>query len=81
MVGENHYLFSARLEVDYLNESYRLDIPIGDNYETLGGYIVNHTEEIPPKDGVVEIGGFTFFIREVSNTKIELVEMKARREE
>lgn len=80
-LGENHYLFSARLEVDYLNESYRLDIPIGDNYETLGGYIVNHTEEIPPKDGVVEIGGFTFFIREVSNTKIELVEMKARREE
>ena len=47
-LGENHYLFSARLEVDYLNESYRLDIPIGDNYETLGGYIVNHTEEIPP---------------------------------
>ena len=54
-LGENHYLFSARLEVDYLNESYRLDIPIGDNYETLGGYIVNHTEEIPPKDGVVAI--------------------------
>lgn len=72
---ENKYLFAARLEVDYLNENYKLDIPIGENYETLGGYILDHTEEIPPKDGVVEIDSFTFHIKEVSNTRIELVEV------
>ena len=74
-LDENRYLFSARLEVDYLNENFKLNIPEGENYETLGGYIVNFTEEIPPKDGVVEIDDFVFTIKEVSNTKIELVEV------
>ncbi len=77
-LGENHFLFSARLEVDYLNETFKLNIPIGENYETLGGYIVNHTEEIPPKDGIVQIDEFTFHIKEVSNTKIELVEVRIK---
>lgn len=72
---ENKFLFAARLEVDYLNETYKLDIPIGENYETLGGYILDHTEEIPPKDGVVEIDNFIFHIKEVANTRIELVEV------
>ncbi len=75
---DDRFLFSARLEVDYLNETYKLDLPVGENYETLGGYIVNHTEEIPQQDGVVEIDNFSFLIKEVSNTKIELVEMKMR---
>ena len=72
---ESKFLFAARLEVDYLNETYKLGIPIGENYETLGGYILDHTEEIPPKDGIVEIDNFTFHIKEVSNTRIELVEV------
>lgn len=80
-LGEEHYLFSARLEVDYLNETYKLNIPEEENYETLGGYIVNHTEEIPEKDGVVNVNGYEFLIREVSSTKIELVEMRIRPED
>ncbi len=76
--GENSYLFSARLEVDYINEAYKLEIPNGENYETLGGYILDHTEEIPPQDGIVEIDDFVFYIKEVSNTKIELVEMRTK---
>lgn len=78
---DDRYLFSARLEVDYLNEVYKLDIPVGENYETLGGYIVNHTEDIPQQDGVVEINDFSFLIREVSNTKIELVEVARKAED
>ncbi|MCB0457830.1 MAG: hemolysin, partial [Flavobacteriaceae bacterium] len=46
------------------------------NYETLGGLIVNVTEEIPEKDETVEIEGYSFKILEVSSTKIELVELK-----
>ncbi|MGB7843288.1 MAG: hemolysin family protein [Salinimicrobium sp.] len=75
-LGDDKYLFSARLEVDYINEAFKLNIPIGENYETLGGYILDHTEEIPPRDGIVQIDDFTFHIKKVSNTKIELVEMQ-----
>lgn len=75
-LGEDHFKFSARLEVDYLNENYKLDLEESENYETLGGLIVNHTEEIPEKGETVEIDKFTFTILEVSNTKIELVELK-----
>lgn len=80
-VEDNHYKFSARLEIDYLNENYKLNIPDGENYETLGGYIVNHTEEIPQQNEELEIDDFQFKILEVSNTKIELVELKIKPEE
>ena len=75
-IEENHYKFSARLEVDYLNEAYKLDLPENDAYETLGGMIVNFTEEIPKQDEVVEMEDFIIKIIEVSKTKIELVSLK-----
>jgi putative hemolysin len=46
-INKNTYKFSARLEVDYINESYKLNLPKSENYETLGGLIVHITEEIP----------------------------------
>jgi len=75
-LGEGHYKFSARLEVDYINETYKLDLEESENYETLGGLIVNHTEEIPDQGETVEIEDYIFTILEVSSTKIELVEVK-----
>lgn len=75
-LGEKHYKFSARLEVDYLNEEYNLELEESENYETLGGYIVNFTEEIPEQGETVQIEGYLFTILEVSSTKIELVELK-----
>ena len=75
-VNENTYTFSARLEVDHVNESYRLDLPEDDEYETLGGLIVNETGKIPEKDSEIKIGNFLFTILEVSNTKIDLVSLK-----
>ncbi|WP_372918549.1 hemolysin family protein [Salegentibacter sp.] len=77
-LDEEHYLFSARLEVDYLNEAYKFNIPEGENYETLGGFIVNYTQEIPQQGELVTIENFQFEIKEVSNTKIELVELKIK---
>ena len=75
-LSENSYRFSARLEVDYINETYKLNLTESENYETLGGLIVSHTEEIPATDEVVQIDNFQFTIKEVSNTKIDLVELK-----
>jgi CBS domain containing-hemolysin-like protein len=81
VVGDDHYKFSARLEVDYINEIYKLNLPVSENYETLGGFIVNFTEGIPEQNETVEIEGYIFKILEVSNTKIELVEAKRKLEE
>ena len=75
-IDENNFIFSARLDVDYLNETYKIQIPENENYETLGGFIVNHTEQIPKKDQEIIIGRFHFIISEVSNTKIELINLK-----
>ena len=75
-INKNTFLFSARLDVDYLNETYKLQLPESENYETLGGFIVNHTEEIPLKNQEISFARFQFIIKEVSNTKIELVQLK-----
>ncbi|NMH88417.1 hemolysin family protein [Flavivirga algicola] len=76
VVNESTYKFSARLEVDYINETYKINLPESENYETLGGLIVNHTEEIPAQNDIVKIDTFQFTILEVSNTKIDMVELK-----
>lgn len=79
-LDENTYRFSARLEVDYLNEEYKLDLPESDEYETLGGLIVNEMGEIPEKDTEINVEKFQFTIVEVSSTKIDLVILKVRKE-
>ncbi|MCD0464009.1 hemolysin family protein [Flavobacterium sp. ENC] len=74
-LGEGKYLFSTRLDVEYLNEVYKLAIPEEDSYGTLGGFIVNSTKEIPQKGVEIVIGRYYFVIEEASNKKIELVKM------
>jgi len=74
--NDNKFKFSARIEVDYLNETYKLNLPENENYETLGGLIVNFTEGIPEQDEEVKIDNFLFTILEVSNTKIDLVSLE-----
>lgn len=72
---EGVYLFSARLDVEYLNQSYKLAIPEDDSYGTLGGFIVDFTKEIPQKGDAIQIGIYHFSIEEATNKKIELVKM------
>jgi CBS domain containing-hemolysin-like protein len=73
---EDTFDFSARLEVDYLNETYKLNLPESEAYETLGGLIVNETQEIPQLNETIRIGDFLFTITEVSSTKIDSVHLK-----
>ena len=75
-VSDNEYEFSARIEVDYLNENYKLHLPVSEEYETLGGLIVNSTEEIPTIKQEIRVGDFLFKILDVSNTRINLVSLK-----
>jgi CBS domain containing-hemolysin-like protein len=74
-LGEGKYLFSTRLDVEYLNETYKLMIPEEDSYGTLGGFIVNSTKEIPQKGEEIVIDNYHFIIEEASNKKIELVKL------
>jgi CBS domain containing-hemolysin-like protein len=80
-IDDYNYKFSARLEVDYINETYKLDLPEGENYETIGGLIVDETEEIPKVNDKVTIESFLFTILEVSSTKIDVVALKIIKEE
>ncbi|MEO8239583.1 MAG: hemolysin family protein [Flavobacterium sp.] len=77
-LGEGEYLFSTRLDVTYLNEIYKLEIPEDDSYGTLGGFIVDFTKEIPQKGEKIIIGNYHFSIEECSNKKIELVKMSIK---
>lgn len=77
-ISQNTFKFSARLEVDYLNETYKLGLPEDDSYETLGGLIVNKTEGIPQLNDEVSIDQFAFKILEASSTKINTVQLDIR---
>lgn len=72
---EGTYIFSTRFDVEYLNQTYKLNIPESDSYGTLGGFIVDHTKEIPQKGEVIIIGAYHFVIEEATNKKIELVKL------
>lgn len=72
--GEFH--FSARLEIDFINEEYDLDLTKDESYETLGGFIISHTENIPEKDELLEIENFKIKILKVASSKIEEVYLK-----
>ena len=72
-VSEKEYIFSGRLEVDYLNEKYPdLQFPEGD-YHTLSGYLVMTTETIPEQGAELELDGYRFILELVSETKIETI--------
>ena len=75
-INDREYRFSTRLEVDYLNETYGLELTEHNYYETLGGLIVHHTESIPATGEVIEIDNYQFTILKESATKIEEVYLK-----
>lgn len=73
VIDEDEYVFSGRLEIDYLNEKYpSLNFPEGE-YHTLSGYIVMTSGSIPKAKAKIQMDGFDFILEEVSETKIEVV--------
>lgn len=74
-INDEAYLFSARLDVEFINQKYNLDIPESDSYSTLGGFIVHNTKEIPQNEEKIRIENFEITIHSASNKKIELVRL------
>jgi CBS domain containing-hemolysin-like protein len=75
-VGDNEFVFSGRLEIDYLNEKYQLKLPESEDYETLAGMIFYYNENIPKQNERIIIESFEIKILKVSKTKIDLVRLK-----
>jgi len=75
-INENEFKLSARLEIDYLNEEYNINIPKEEAYETLGGFIINQTENIPQKGEELYILNYQIIILDVSSSKIEEIYLK-----
>ena len=74
-LAADEFIFSGRLELDYLNEKYKLEFPENET-ETLSGYIINQHETIPKQKEHIIIGDYEFEILTVTDTRIEMVRMK-----
>jgi putative hemolysin len=81
IINDDEFEFSARLEVDYLNETYNLNIEENEAYETLGGFIVYHNEDIPKENEIIEINNLYFKMLKVDSSKIMEVYLKVLEKE
>ena len=75
-IAENEFIFSGRLELDYIGEKYRLFFPENEESETLSGYIIHNNESIPKQKDKIFAGQYEFDIISVSDTRIETVKVK-----
>jgi CBS domain containing-hemolysin-like protein len=75
-ISEETFRFSARLEIDYLNNEYGFNLPESDEYETLGGFIIHQLETIPELGEQIEFENITLEIEKVSDRRIEVVCLK-----
>ena len=75
-ISENEYIFSGRLEIDYLNDRYQLSLPKTDDFETLAGLITHFHESIPNLSDEIIIDNFIFTILEAGETRIEKVNVR-----
>jgi CBS domain containing-hemolysin-like protein len=75
-LSANEYIFSGRLELDYITEKYKLEFPDSDETETLSGFIIQNRDEIPKQKETYITGNYQFDILNVSDTRIETVKLK-----
>lgn len=80
-VNENEFVLSGRLEIDYINEKYRLNIPETEDYDTLAGFIIFHYENIPKLNTRVIVNDLHMRILKVSQTRVELVHVERKNTE
>jgi CBS domain containing-hemolysin-like protein len=78
--GDNEYLFSGRLEIEYLNEKYNLHLPESDEYETIAGLILAHHQSMPKLNERIILQPFIFKILKVTNTRVELIQLSVEKD-
>lgn len=74
-LDDNKYILSARLEVEYLNEKYELNLPVSDDYNTLGGFVITHCDQIPAEGTIVHVEKFRLKVLSATERKVDVVEL------
>jgi putative hemolysin len=74
-ISDSEFLFSARIDIDYLNEEFKLDLEESEEYDTLAGLIIHHIESIPTQGDSVQLEKYRLVVEEVSDRKIETVRL------
>ncbi len=75
-LSKTEYILSGRLEIDYLNEKYDLNIPQSEDYETIAGFIISNHESIPDLNEEIVIDNFLFIILQASENRIDQIRLK-----
>jgi len=76
MISDKEYVFSARLDIDYLNEEYEFNLPENDDYKTLAGLILSTYGNIPRQQESIRVGRYVFTVLKSSSTRVELLKLK-----
>ncbi|HNV52640.1 MAG TPA: transporter associated domain-containing protein, partial [Tenuifilaceae bacterium] len=74
-INENEFIFSGRLEIKHLNETYNLKIPESDEYETLAGFVLFQYQNIPKPNEIIILSDFTVRVLRMNETRIELIQL------
>ncbi|WP_075591595.1 hemolysin family protein [Labilibacter marinus] len=74
-ISESEFVFSGRVEIDYINEKYDLDLPESDNFETIAGYILHHNQSIPKNGEEIIIDDYKMKIQVASDNRIDLINL------
>ena len=77
-LSEGSYVFSGKLQIDYLNKTYKLNIPESDSYDTLAGFIFNHIGHIPSLSELIVIDGFNIKILKTDKKRLDLIYLKIK---
>jgi CBS domain containing-hemolysin-like protein len=76
VVGQNEFIFSGRIEIDYLNEKYHLSLPEEDDYETLAGMILYFHGSIPGNSDTIRMGNIVIKVLRATTTRLELINLR-----
>ena len=77
-ITDKEYRLSARADIDYLNDTYKMNLPESEEYETLGGLVIHELETIPEAGTTLELDLATLTIEEVSDRRIEVIRVQLK---
>ena len=72
-ISDKEFLFSGRVDIEYINSEYNLDLPESEEFDTLGGLIISELETIPPSKTRLDLEDYYLIIEEVTDRRIETV--------
>lgn len=75
-ISDGEFLFSGRLEIDYINGKYGIELPVSEDYQTLAGLVMYEFQGIPSESDEIQVGGYTIKVVKASQNKIELLKLQ-----